>query len=235
MPAAVIIGAQWGDEAREGHRPPRVPHRLRRQVQRREQRRPHGRRRRREVRAPPAALRHPHARRHPDHRQRRRRRPRGPVPGARRTPCARCRHIEAARVRERARHHALPPHHRQGDRAVPRQAPDRHHRRGIGPTYADKINRVGIRIQDIFDENILRQKVEAALDQKNHLLVKVFNRGRSTRTRSSSRCCPSPTGSARWSRTRPSRSTAHSSVATPCCSRPVRRPCSTSTTAPTRS
>ncbi|GAA4074521.1 hypothetical protein GCM10023065_31770 [Microbacterium laevaniformans] len=48
--------------------------------------------------------------------------------------------------------------------------------RGIGPTYADKINRVGIRIQDLFDENILRQKVEGALDQKNHLLVKVFNR-----------------------------------------------------------
>mgnify|MGYP001305602249 CR=1 FL=1 len=48
--------------------------------------------------------------------------------------------------------------------------------RGIGPAYADKINRVGIRIQDLFDENILRQKVEGALDQKNHLLVKVFNR-----------------------------------------------------------
>ncbi|MEZ5110229.1 MAG: adenylosuccinate synthase [Microbacteriaceae bacterium] len=48
--------------------------------------------------------------------------------------------------------------------------------RGIGPTYADKINRVGIRMQDLFDENILRQKVEGALDQKNHLLVKVFNR-----------------------------------------------------------
>lgn len=48
--------------------------------------------------------------------------------------------------------------------------------RGIGPAYADKINRVGIRVQDLFDENILRQKVEGALDQKNHLLVKVFNR-----------------------------------------------------------
>jgi adenylosuccinate synthase len=48
--------------------------------------------------------------------------------------------------------------------------------RGIGPTYADKINRVGIRIQDLFDENILRQKVEGALDIKNHLLVKVYNR-----------------------------------------------------------
>jgi adenylosuccinate synthase len=48
--------------------------------------------------------------------------------------------------------------------------------RGIGPTYADKMNRVGIRVQDVFDENILRQKVEGALDQKNHLLVKVYNR-----------------------------------------------------------
>jgi len=48
--------------------------------------------------------------------------------------------------------------------------------RGIGPAYADKINRVGLRIQDLFDENILRQKVEGALHQKNHLLVKVYNR-----------------------------------------------------------
>ena len=48
--------------------------------------------------------------------------------------------------------------------------------RGIGPTYADKMNRIGLRVQDLFDENILRQKVEGALDQKNHLLVKVYNR-----------------------------------------------------------
>ncbi len=48
--------------------------------------------------------------------------------------------------------------------------------RGIGPTYADKMNRIGIRVQDLFDENILRQKVEGALDLKNQLLVKVYNR-----------------------------------------------------------
>ncbi len=48
--------------------------------------------------------------------------------------------------------------------------------RGIGPTYADKINRVGIRVQDLYDESILEQKVEAALEQKNQLLAKVFNR-----------------------------------------------------------
>jgi adenylosuccinate synthase len=48
--------------------------------------------------------------------------------------------------------------------------------RGIGPAYADKINRIGIRIADLFDESILRQKVEATLDVKNHLLAKVYNR-----------------------------------------------------------
>ncbi|MFP8907819.1 adenylosuccinate synthase [Streptomyces atacamensis] len=48
--------------------------------------------------------------------------------------------------------------------------------RGIGPTYADKINRVGIRVQDLFDESILTQKVEAALDQKNQILAKLYNR-----------------------------------------------------------
>jgi adenylosuccinate synthase len=48
--------------------------------------------------------------------------------------------------------------------------------RGIGPTYADKVARLGIRVQDLFDEKILRQKVESALDGKNQTLVKVFNR-----------------------------------------------------------
>jgi adenylosuccinate synthase len=48
--------------------------------------------------------------------------------------------------------------------------------RGIGPTYADKMSRVGIRVQDLFDEKILRQKVQGVLEQKNQLLVKVFNR-----------------------------------------------------------
>ncbi|RAV34221.1 adenylosuccinate synthase [Corynebacterium heidelbergense] len=48
--------------------------------------------------------------------------------------------------------------------------------RGIGPTYADKVSRVGIRAQDLLDESILRQKVESALDQKNQMLVKMYNR-----------------------------------------------------------
>src|SRR5438874_5739253 len=48
--------------------------------------------------------------------------------------------------------------------------------RGIGPAYADKMSRLGVRVQDLFDEKILRQKVEAALEQKNQLLVKAYNR-----------------------------------------------------------
>ena len=48
--------------------------------------------------------------------------------------------------------------------------------RGIGPAYMDKVGRLGIRVQDILDESILRQKVEGALRQKNQLLVKVYNR-----------------------------------------------------------
>ncbi|MCW2780200.1 MAG: adenylosuccinate synthetase [Marmoricola sp.] len=48
--------------------------------------------------------------------------------------------------------------------------------RGIGPTYADKISRTGIRIADLFDESILEQKVEASLDLKNQILAKIYNR-----------------------------------------------------------
>lgn len=48
--------------------------------------------------------------------------------------------------------------------------------RGIGPCYMDKIARVGVRVQDVLDEGILAQKVEAALEIKNQMLVKIYNR-----------------------------------------------------------
>jgi adenylosuccinate synthase len=48
--------------------------------------------------------------------------------------------------------------------------------RGIGPAYADKVNRIGIRVADLFDEKILRQKVEGALELRNQVLAKVYNR-----------------------------------------------------------
>ena len=48
--------------------------------------------------------------------------------------------------------------------------------RGIGPAYMDKIGRIGVRVQDLFDPGILQAKIEAALETRNQLLVKVFNR-----------------------------------------------------------
>ncbi|MFB7472618.1 adenylosuccinate synthase [Kitasatospora sp. NPDC056184] len=75
--------------------------------------------------------------------------------------------------------HLITPYHRTLDKVTERFLGKRRigtTGRGIGPTYADKINRVGIRVQDLFDESILRQKIEAALHDKNQLLVKLYNR-----------------------------------------------------------
>jgi adenylosuccinate synthase len=87
--------------------------------------------------------------------------------------------VDTSRLVVSANAHIIPSYNRTLDKVTERFLGKRRigtTGRGIGPTYADKMNRVGIRIQDLFDENILRQKVEGALDQKNHLLVKVFNR-----------------------------------------------------------
>lgn len=46
--------------------------------------------------------------------------------------------------------------------------------RGIGPTYEDKVARVGIRVQDLFDEGILRTKLRSALREKNSILENVY-------------------------------------------------------------
>jgi adenylosuccinate synthase len=87
--------------------------------------------------------------------------------------------IDVSKLRVSANAHVITSYHRTLDKVTERFLGKRQigtTGRGIGPTYADKINRVGIRIQDIFDEGILRQKVDGALDMKNHLLVKIYNR-----------------------------------------------------------
>ncbi len=87
--------------------------------------------------------------------------------------------VDVSRLLVSANAHIITPYHRTIDRVTERFLGKRKigtTGRGIGPAYADKISRVGIRVQDLFDEHILTQKVEGALDQKNHLLVKVFNR-----------------------------------------------------------
>ncbi len=87
--------------------------------------------------------------------------------------------IDVSRLRVSANAHVIPSYNRTIDKVRERFLGKRRlgtTGRGIGPTYADKMNRIGIRIQDLFDANILAQKVEAALDEKNHMLVKIFNR-----------------------------------------------------------
>jgi adenylosuccinate synthase len=49
-------------------------------------------------------------------------------------------------------------------------------KRGIGPAYADKAARIGLRVQDLFDEGIFRQKLDVALKEKNLVLTKIYNR-----------------------------------------------------------
>ncbi|HRN28835.1 MAG TPA: adenylosuccinate synthase [Terrimesophilobacter sp.] len=87
--------------------------------------------------------------------------------------------IDVSRLRVSANAHIITTYHRTLDKVTERFLGKRQigtTGRGIGPTYADKINRVGIRVQDLFDEGILRQKVEAALHQKNQMLAKLYNR-----------------------------------------------------------
>ena len=49
-------------------------------------------------------------------------------------------------------------------------------KRGIGPAYGDKAARIGLRIQDLFDEKIFREKLEVVLREKNLILTKIYNR-----------------------------------------------------------
>ncbi|ROR65264.1 adenylosuccinate synthase [Agrococcus jenensis] len=87
--------------------------------------------------------------------------------------------VDVSKLRISANAHVITDYHRTLDKVTERFLGKRSigtTGRGIGPAYADKINRVGIRIQDLFDESILRQKIEGALDVKNHMLTKVYNR-----------------------------------------------------------
>jgi adenylosuccinate synthase len=87
--------------------------------------------------------------------------------------------IDTSRLVVSANAHIIASYHRTIDKVTERflgKAKIGTTGRGIGPAYADKMSRVGVRVQDLFDEKILRQKVEGALDQKNQLLLKIYNR-----------------------------------------------------------
>jgi adenylosuccinate synthase len=134
--------------------------------------------------------------------------------------------VDVSRLLVSANAHVITQYHRTLDKVTERFLGKRQigtTGRGIGPAYADKINRVGIRVQDLFDTNILRQKVEGSLDSKNHLLVKIYNRRAMI-------CCHMRSGFARWWPTRDSCSTRRSTPERRCCSRAARRRCWMSTT-----
>jgi len=84
-----------------------------------------------------------------------------------------------ARVKVSGNAHLIMPYHRELDLLIERRLGKANlgtTKRGIGPAYADKASRVGLRFQDLFDEKIFRQKLEAALHHKNELLTKIYNR-----------------------------------------------------------
>jgi adenylosuccinate synthase len=87
--------------------------------------------------------------------------------------------IDTSRLQLSANAHVVCDYHRTLDKVAERFLGTRRigtTGRGIGPAYADKMNRIGVRVQDLFDEKILRQKVEGALELKNQILAKIYNR-----------------------------------------------------------
>ncbi|MCG5217586.1 adenylosuccinate synthase [Streptosporangium sp. KLBMP 9127] len=87
--------------------------------------------------------------------------------------------ISCERLLISANAHLIMPHHKALDKVSERylgKAKIGTTGRGIGPAYGDKIARIGVRVQDLLDPGILSQKIEAALNEKNQVLTKVYNR-----------------------------------------------------------
>ena len=84
--------------------------------------------------------------------------------------------VDCSRLLISANAHIIPAYNRLMDQANERARGNNQigtTGRGIGPTYADKMNRIGIRIQDLFHPETLRAKVEAALAPKNTIFEAV--------------------------------------------------------------
>jgi adenylosuccinate synthase len=87
--------------------------------------------------------------------------------------------VSCERLLISANAHLIMPHHIALDKVTERHLGSARigtTGRGIGPTYSDKAARMGIRMQDLFDPGILRQKLDLALREKNQVLTKVYNR-----------------------------------------------------------
>lgn len=87
--------------------------------------------------------------------------------------------IDTSQLRVSAEAHIITPYHIELDKLTERFLGKQKigtTGRGIGPTYQDKLARIGIRVQDLFDEKILHHKVSNALDTRNQVFIKVYNR-----------------------------------------------------------
>lgn len=84
--------------------------------------------------------------------------------------------VDTSHLLVSANAHVIPPYNRLLDQATEKSLGDQQigtTGRGIGPTYADKMNRIGVRIQDLLDEDVLRQRLRGALNEKNLLFTTV--------------------------------------------------------------
>jgi adenylosuccinate synthase len=87
--------------------------------------------------------------------------------------------VDTSRLVVSGNAHLIMPYHLELDRVTERYLGKNSlgtTKRGIGPAYADKASRVGLRVQDLLDQKIFREKLDVALKEKNAVLAKVYNR-----------------------------------------------------------
>ena len=87
--------------------------------------------------------------------------------------------LDPSRLRISGNAHLIMPYHLELDRLTERHLGRQKlgtTKRGIGPAYADKASRVGLRVQDLYDMKIFRQKLDTVLKERNAVLSRVYNR-----------------------------------------------------------
>jgi adenylosuccinate synthase len=87
--------------------------------------------------------------------------------------------VDTSRLLVSGNAHLIMPYHLELDRVTERRLGKNRlgtTKRGIGPSYADKAARIGLRVQDLLDEKIFTAKLEVALKEKNLLLTRVYGR-----------------------------------------------------------
>jgi len=87
--------------------------------------------------------------------------------------------VSTARLKLSGNAHLILPYHQELDAVSERYLGKNKlgtTKRGIGPAYADKSARIGLRVQDLLDPSIFRAKLDIALREKNQVLTRVYNR-----------------------------------------------------------